>query len=171
MATRPDDLNTDSEVIETFYAAVRLTRPLLRHIAASVDAGAQTHGVTVGQRAVLEALYDGGAMSGPKLVAALALKRQFVFRMLAETDAAGLTRRTPNPDRARAYVHALTDPGRTALASIRAGELKALEAFAATQDRADIAAWVRIQERLNTFFAQNLSGQSAGTGTAGTKGD
>ncbi len=163
MTIRSDDLNSGTDGIEAFYAAVRLTRPLLRHIAASVDAGAQNFGVTVGQRAVLEALYEGGAMSGPKLVATLALKRQFVFRMLAETDATGLTQRTPNPERARAFLHALTDAGRSALASIRAGELKSLEAFAATQDPADVAAWSRIQARLNTFFAQNASGQDADT--------
>lgn len=163
MATQPDDFITDTVGLDRFYAAVRLTRPLLRHIAASVDAGAQKFGVTVGQRAVLEALYDGGAMSGPKLVATLALKRQFVFRMLAETDAAGLTARTPNPQRARAFLHTLTDSGRSALTSIRASELKALEAFAVTQNPADIAAWSRIQARLNTFFAQNASGQDADT--------
>lgn len=159
MTTRDDDISISDEDIEAFYSAVRLTRPLLRHITASVDAGSRVYGVTVGQRAVLEALYDGGAMSGPKLVATLALKRQFVFRMLAETDAAGLTTRSPNPSRARAYLHALTDHGQTALGAIRADELTALRTFAATQDPKDIAAWATIQERLNVFFAQGLTRQ------------
>jgi DNA-binding MarR family transcriptional regulator len=99
------------EDLEAFFTAIRLTRPLLRHITATVDEGARIHGVTVGQRAVLEALFEAGALSGPQLVSVLALKRQFVFRMLGETDSAGLTLRRPNPKRARAYIHLLTDEG------------------------------------------------------------
>lgn len=163
MTTQHDNADLSADSIETFYTAVRLTRPLLRHIAASVDAGSRIYGVTVGQRAVLEALYDGGALPGPTLVATLALKRQFVFRMLAETDAAGLTTRTPNPNRARAYLHALTDHGRAALSAIRADELAKLRAFAATQDPKDIAAWATIQKRLDAFFAQSVSRQDPET--------
>jgi DNA-binding MarR family transcriptional regulator len=163
MAKRSDKTESGADDIELLYTAVRLTRPLLRHITASVDAGARKHGVTVGQRAVLEALFDGGAMPGPQLVAVLALKRQFVFRMLAETDQAELTVRTPNPDRARAFIHDLTDRGRSVLASIREAELNALAEFAATQAPADVAAWARVQARLNTFFAQSAIRQNADT--------
>ncbi|WP_394690265.1 hypothetical protein [Hoeflea sp.] len=108
---------------------------------------------------MLEALYNKGALPGPKLVATLALKKQFVFRILAETDAAGLTSRRPNPDRARAYLHALTDQGRAALSAIRAEELTRLKAFVATQDHKDIAAWSTIQGRLNAFFAKSVNQQ------------
>lgn len=163
MTTHHDDTEPNGGSIKAFYTAVRLTRPLLRHISASVDAGSRIHGVTVGQRAVLEALYDGGLLAGPELVAALALKKQFVFRMLAETDAAGLTTRKPNPNRARAYLHGLTDQGRAALSPIRAGELTRLRAFVATQDHRDIAAWSTIQERLNAFFAESVNEQDMKT--------
>lgn len=163
MTSHHKDTDLSSDGLEAFYTAVRLTRPLLRHIAASVDAGSRSYGVTVGQRSVLEALYDGGALPGPALVAALALKRQFVFRMLAETDAAGLTTRTPNPNRARAYLHALTDRGRGTLSAIRDDELTRLKAFVATQDHKDIAAWSTIQGRLNAFFAESANEQDMKT--------
>ncbi len=163
MTTHHDDTEPNGGSIKAFYTAVRLTRPLLRHISASVDAGSRIHGVTVGQRAVLEALYDGGLLPGPELVAALALKRQFVFRMLAETDAAGLTTRKPNPNRARAYLHGLTDQGRAVLSAIRTDELDKLNAFAATQDSRDIAVWATMQRRLNVFFAQTVSQQDKET--------
>lgn len=149
----------EQDPVEAFYHAVRLTRPLLRHISASVDIGARAHGVTVGQRAVLEALYDGGAMTGPRLVEVLALKRQFVFRMLAETDREGFTGRAPNPKRARAYLHSLTDKGRGALAAIRADELATLKLFAASMAPQDISAWSRVQERLTAFFAERARSQ------------
>lgn len=139
--------------LEAFYMAVRLTRPMLRHITATVDAGARAHGVTVGQRAVLEALYEGGPMSGPQLVGALALKRQFVFRMLGETDNAGLTVRQPNPKRARAYIHLLTDDGHRALCAIREAERATLREFVARQDPGEIAIWSRLQASLTAFFA------------------
>lgn len=139
--------------LEAFCMAVRLTRPLLRHITATVDAGARAHGVTVGQRAVLEALYEGGPMSGPQLVAALALKRQFVFRMLGETDSAGLTVRQPNPKRARAYIHLLTEKGRMAISAIRDAERATLRDFISRQNPREIAIWSKLQASLTAFFA------------------
>jgi len=151
----------EQDTIEAFYHAVRLTRPLLRHVTASVDSGARAHGVTVSQRAVLEALYEGGAMTGPKLVEVLALKRQFVFRMLAETDRKGFTARAPNPRRARAYLHSLTEKGRDALAAIRADELAALKAFAASMPPRDIAAWNSVQKQLAAFFAERVRSQTS----------
>ena len=154
----------EQDTIETFYHAVRLTRPLLRHITASVDVGARRHGVSVGQRAVLEALYDGGAMTGPELVGVLALKRQFVFRMLAEADGQGFTERAPSPRRSRAYLHSLTEKGRGAIAAIRADELAALEAFATAIEPRDIAAWSSVQKQLTAFFAER-------TQTSETEGD
>ena len=152
---------TGQDPIDAFYHAVRLTRPLLRHITASVDSGARAHGVTVGQRAILEALYEGGAMSGPKLVETLALKRQFVFRMLAETDGEGFTARAPNPRRARAYLHSLTDKGRDATTAIRTDERAALEAFAASVPERDIAAWSAVQHQLTAFFADRARSRNS----------
>lgn len=152
----------EQDTIEAFYHAVRLTRPLLRHISASVDVGARVHGVSVGQRAVLEALYDGGAMTGPGLVRVLALKRQFVFRMLAETDGQGFTERAPNPRRSGSYLYSLTERGRGAIAGIRADELAALEAFATSVEPRDIVAWSLVQKRLADFFAQRAGSQISG---------
>lgn len=157
----------EQDPIEAFYHAVRLTRPLLRHISASVDVGARVHGVSVGQRAVLEVLYDGGAMTGPGLVEALALKRQFVFRMLAGTDAEGFTARAPNPRRSRAYLHTLSEKGRGAITAIRADELAALKAFAACVEPRDIAAWSSVQKQLTDFFAQRAKSPTSDTNDNG----
>lgn len=161
MINHTDNPSPGLDPIEAFYRAVRLTRPLLRHITASVDSGARVHGVTVGQRAVMEALSEGGAMTGPELVKALALKRQFVSRMLAETDRAGFTGRTPNPRRAKAYLHALNEKGHRALAAIRADERAALETFAASVAPRDIAAWCSVQAQLTRFFAGRAGSQAS----------
>ena len=157
----------DRDTIDAFYQAVRLTRPLLRHITASVDTGARAHGVTVGQRAVMEALFEAGAMTGPKLVDVLALKRQFVFRMLAETDGEGFTARAPNPRRARAHLHSLTQKGRDAITAIRADERAALEAFAASVPERDIAAWSGVQHQLTAFFADRARSRISDTNDDG----
>lgn len=155
--------NHDRDTIDAFYQAVRLTRPLLRHITSSVDTGARAHGVTVGQRAVMEALFEGGAMTGPKLVDVLALKRQFVFRMLAETDGEGFTERAPNPRRARTYLHSLTEKGRRAIAAIRDDEIAALKAFAGSVPPGDIAAWSAVQTQLTAFFAGRAGSRTTNT--------
>lgn len=142
---------------EKLYRAIQLTRPLLRNIAAYVEQELGNSGVTVGQRAVLEVLHDGGAMTAPQLTERLELKRQFVARMLAETTELGLTTQQINPEHARAHFHVLTDRGRAAIRAIRDHEMDMLRELEGLFTVEEIDTHFRLQQSMNRWFADRAS--------------
>lgn len=142
---------------EKLYRAIQLTRPLLRNIAAYVEQELGNSGVTVGQRAVLEVLHDGGAMTAPQLTERLELKRQFVARMLAETTELGLTTHQVNPDHVRAHFHTLTDHGRAAIRAIRDHEMDMLRELEGQFTVEEIDTHFRLQQSMNRWFADRAS--------------
>ena len=138
------------------YAGVQLTRPLLRHITAAVEAGLKTAGISVGMRAVLEALLDGEA-SLPELTGALALKRQFIHRMLHEAQQSDLVSSRPHPTRKNGFLYRLTPAGSSCIETVRGAELERMRMFLSQQRPEDVQAFLRVQASLNQFF-QTLAG-------------
>lgn len=142
-----------THTIDHLYQAVQATRPLLRNITAAVEQGSQRHGITVGQRAILEGLLAHPDASAPQLSSQLQLKRQYVARILQEVLAAALVEKQPNPDRARSWLYRLTPKGRDVISAIRDDETAKLSAFAQGQTSADIDAYCRLQRALTQYFA------------------
>lgn len=141
-----------TELEGRFFAAVQLTRPLLRHITGAVEAGLRRWNISVGQRAILEALLFHPDSSLPALTDVLQLKRQFIHRVLQEVIEAGLVASTPNPKRRGASLHRLTARGEEAIRSIRAEELEKLRLFLIGHSDADVEAFIRIQSSLDQYF-------------------
>lgn len=138
---------------DILYDAIQLTRPLLRHITAAVEALLLESGITVGQRAVLEVLGRNGAMTAPDLTRRLQLKRQFVARMLTEAKEKELVVSSANPDHARAHFYELTKKGRTAIDGIREKEMALVREFAKRFSAEEITVHHTIQAALNDWFA------------------
>jgi DNA-binding MarR family transcriptional regulator len=143
-----------SQLEDRFFSAVQLTRPLLRHITGAVEAGLRRWNISVGQRAILEALLFHPDSSLPELTEFLQLKRQFIHRILQEAIAAGLADAAPNPSRRGASRYALSAKGKEAILAIRREELGKLRAFLARTDDAEIEAFIRVQAMLNGYFQE-----------------
>lgn len=144
----------DEQTVQALYRSVQLTRPLLRHITAAVEATLASTGISVGQRAILEGLLLAGQdCSLPDLTARLQLKRQFVHKMLGAGTAAGWIRTHPHPTRKNGHHYQLTENGRRAIQSIRAAEIVAVAKFSENVDPADLDSFIRVQAALNRFFA------------------
>ncbi len=146
------------EPADLLYESVQITRPLLRHITAAVEAGLSGTGISVGMRAVLEVLHRNGPMTVPEMTARLQLKRQFVHKMASEAATAGLLEALPNPAHRRANYFGVTARGRAAITRIRDAETQRLKQFLAHVPKGDIEAHARVQKALNLFFAGAGSG-------------
>lgn len=146
--------NTPKSTADILYEAIQLTRPLLRHITAGVDAMSRDVGVSVGQRAVLEVMMPDRRLTGPQLTEILQLKRQFVARMLSEAKFLELVQTEPNPAHVRAHFFKLTEKGFKAISQIRAREMVLVQEFADQFTEAEIASHHRIQLGLTSWFAE-----------------
>ncbi|MBO9451833.1 winged helix-turn-helix transcriptional regulator [Tropicibacter sp. R16_0] len=142
-----------TQTLDHLYQAVQATRPLLRNITAAVEQGSRRHGVTVGQRAILEGLFLHPDATAPVLGSELQMKRQYVARVLQEVIAAELVKKLPNPDRARSWRYRLTAKGKDVISAIRADETSKLIAFAEGQTTEDLDAYCRLQIALTQYFA------------------
>ncbi|MCE8467655.1 MarR family transcriptional regulator, partial [Rhodovulum sulfidophilum] len=89
----------------------------------------QGTGITVGQRAILEALSEAKSATAPMLTDWLDMKRQFVARELKALLEAGMIEKTPNPDRARSFLYRLTPESAELIAAIREREVRTFAAF------------------------------------------
>lgn len=141
------------------YQAVQATRPLLRHITSTVEAGLEKHNISVGQRAVMEVLLEQPLSTAPELTRYLDLKRQFVARMIGELEQKALIASVPNPSHKRAHRYQLTKAGETAIRDIRQSETETLSEFLGAFSASDIATHHKIQTALVTFFANQAKGK------------
>ena len=112
------------------YELVRLVRPMTLNSARVVEAGLRPFGLTVGRRAVLEVVVEGGAMPVPEIARALDVSRQAAQRLVNELLEGGHVRTVSNPRHRRSVLVAVTPRGRSAFEQVRAGELGQLQALA-----------------------------------------
>ncbi len=151
---------------DLLYETVQMTRPLLRHITAAMEAGLAGTGVSAGMRALLEVIHRNGPMTVPEMTERLQLKRQFVHKTAVDAVDAGFLEAMPNPAHKRAHFFAITARGRAAVIRIRDQETRWLRDFLRQFPREDIEAHSRIQKALNLFFAGVAAGDpEAAAGT------
>lgn len=122
-----------------------LLGPLYRQAVRNLDAAG---GVPVGVRAVLDLLRAGEALTVPRIAETLGLSRQFVQRCVHEAEQEGWVSLRSNPAHQRSSLIAITPDGRAVVDEIRAAEAAALTPVAASLNRADVEACVRVLSRL-----------------------
>ncbi len=126
------------------YELIRLIRPVHRRLARAVEAYLEGAGVTVGMRAVLEVLNEGGPLSVPDIGRVLFLSRQQVQLMVNDLEVAGLVERRPNPAHKRSSLFALTDFGENRFAEIRLRETDNITALCEQFSGEDLKASQRV---------------------------
>lgn len=133
---------------EELYAGVRLVRPLLRRITAQVERDLRGTTISVGQRAILEALHETKRATAPMLTEWLDMKRQFVARELQVLLKAGMVEKSANPDHARSHFYTLTEKSADLIGAIRQREKKAFAEFAGRFTGEEVLAFRKIIEAL-----------------------
>ncbi len=148
----------DPELMPLLYEGIQLTRPLLRYITSAVDVTSQKHGVSVGERAVLEVLLNSESpLTAPAITERLDLKRQFVARVLTACKTAGFVKTQANPDHVRSHFYVLTTKGRTAICAIRGAEQAILEELLQSLTADEVRAHLKVQKALFDYFASLAS--------------
>jgi DNA-binding MarR family transcriptional regulator len=155
----PAALQPASTIDELLYEAVQITRPMMRHVTAAMEAGLAGTGISAGMRAILEVVHRNGPMTVPEMTVRLQLKRQFVHKVAADAVAAGLLETVPNPSHRRAHFFAVSAKGSAAIVRIRDQETRWLRDFARQFPKEDIEAHARIQKALSLFFAGVAAGE------------
>jgi DNA-binding MarR family transcriptional regulator len=100
------------------YDLIRLVRPVYLTLYRAVDAGLAGSGLTVGERAILEMLHDGGPAPVPELAGRLDLERQPIQRTVDGLRARGLVERGDNPRHRRSLQIRLTAGGTRAIVRV-----------------------------------------------------
>ncbi len=112
------------------YDLVRLLRPMTMNSARAVEAGLRPFGLTVGRRAVLEVLIEGGAMTVPGIAHALDVSRQAAQRLVNELLASDYVAASANPRHRRSQLVDVTPAGQEAFRQVHAEELRLLQHLA-----------------------------------------
>jgi len=115
---------------ERVYEIVRLVRPMTLNSARAIEPGLREHGLTVGMRAILEVVAEGGPMTVPQAARLLDVSRQAAQRLVTDLHDAGHIRLTKNPRHQRSPLVEITPRGTHAFASLRAQETRRLSALA-----------------------------------------
>lgn len=130
------------------YKVTWLIRRLFRAMAEQADAYLRDSGLTAADRAVMEFLYPGEALTVPHIARRYQVSRQHVQitanRLLEE----GLLRTQDNPQHKRSPLLRLSELGRDAFAEIRRNEDLLLDELYADIEIADIATTRRTLESL-----------------------
>jgi len=130
------------------YELLRRVRPLHRALIRIIEAELRDSGLTRPMRAVLEQLDQEGPQTVPQLARALAVRRQFVQRVVNDLIAAGLAERQANAAHRRSWMIAPTRAGTDRFAEIQAREWTQLQRVAVDLDRARVREATELLERL-----------------------
>jgi DNA-binding MarR family transcriptional regulator len=146
MLPRPHEL--------ALYDAIRLVRPLHRHVYKSVELGLASEGITVAMRALLERLGESGPQTVPQAARALGFRRQFIQRLADDLLARGLVVYAANPAHRRSRLVALSAAGDALMRRVREREAVQLRELAAPLSAGDIAVFHRVMTYLTDTFAR-----------------
>jgi DNA-binding MarR family transcriptional regulator len=135
---------------EQLYQVLRYVRPLHIVAARAVTQALAGERITMGIRAVLEVLSDGGPQPVPAIGRALSMPRQVVQRLCDQAIELGLVTSAPNPAHRRSRLITLTDRGSAAFDGLHAAELRNLGEIADGLAAADVAAAVHVLDVLTT---------------------
>jgi DNA-binding MarR family transcriptional regulator len=134
---------------ERVYGIVRLVRPMTLNAARAIEPGLRDHGLTVGMRAVLEVVFDGGPMTVPQAARVLDVSRQAAQRLVTDLHDAGHIQLTANPRHQRSRLVEITPHGTHTFASLRAEETRRLSALAPELSDTDLEAAQRVMSALS----------------------
>jgi DNA-binding MarR family transcriptional regulator len=123
LSSRPADA-------KALYAVIVEVRRLFHRLAADTDRLHADLRITAAERAVLEALADGGRSTVPDLARRKGVTRQHVQALANQLARAGLVEPLPNPAHRRSPLLELTAAGRRAFGAMRAREDRLLAAVA-----------------------------------------
>ncbi|MFG3259604.1 MarR family winged helix-turn-helix transcriptional regulator [Streptomyces sp. NPDC048172] len=129
-----------------------LVGPLYRRAQRKVEQDAPREGLSVGVRAVLSMLREGGPMTVPQMGRAQALSRQFVQRMTNDAAEHGLVEAVPNPAHKRSSLIRLTARGRAAITALADRERAVLRRAGAGLSGDDVDACLRVLSHLVRFL-------------------
>ncbi|SFJ03883.1 MarR family winged helix-turn-helix transcriptional regulator [Celeribacter neptunius] len=146
---------------EQLYAGITLTRPLVRNITARVEQDLQDTGITVGQRAILEALLALGQATAPEITDALDVTRQFVGRELKSLLEDGKLETVENPRHKASKYYRLSPEARRAIEAIRAREMAEIAEFSKGFTAEEIGGFYKILTVLNREFAKTRTERPA----------
>ncbi|PTQ69237.1 MarR family winged helix-turn-helix transcriptional regulator [Celeribacter persicus] len=145
---------TAISLTDQLYAGIQLTRPLLRNITARVEYDLAGTGITVGQRAILEALLSMGEASAPQITAHLDVSRQFVGREIKALHEDGKLERVENPRHRASKRYRLSQEARAIITAIRSREACEIAAFSKRFSAEEIQGFYKILSTLNREFSQ-----------------
>ncbi|MCC3860079.1 MarR family winged helix-turn-helix transcriptional regulator [Pseudemcibacter aquimaris] len=137
---------------DELYQSIQLTRPLLRHITGAVENEISKFDISVGQRAILEVLYNNGQSAAPVITTSLNVKRQFTSRILIELLDKKLVKKSANPKSKKSPLYELTGAGGKAITDIRNDETELLDGFSKMFSDDDLKSFCRVQSALNDWF-------------------
>lgn len=135
------------------YDLIRLVRPVYRTLYRAVEDALAGSGLTVGDRAVLEALHDKGAQTVPEIADHLDLERQPVQRIVDRLANTGFVQRTNNPRSRKSYKIVLTSSGQHAIDSVFEREGESLRRVAKSVDPGELEAAIKVIAEINAAFA------------------
>ncbi|WP_203722143.1 MarR family winged helix-turn-helix transcriptional regulator, partial [Paractinoplanes abujensis] len=140
------------------YEVLRTVRPLVLNSARVVEADLAADGLTVGMRAVLEVLAEGGPATVPAIGDTLDLARQGIQRHVNDLGRLGLVEVRDNPAHRRSVLVALTPQGTRRFARIKEDELTHLDRMAADCTDAEIDTAVKVLRSLNRDVRRRAGG-------------
>lgn len=132
-----------------------MTRPLLRSITARVEADFLGTGISVGQRAILEALLLADQATAPVITKILQLKRQLVAREPKELLHCEMVETSENPQHRKSVFYRLNGKSRKIISDIRHRETIQFTEFVRNFSTEDIDGPLRIQTTLNETFSKS----------------
>ncbi|MBL7254104.1 MarR family winged helix-turn-helix transcriptional regulator [Paractinoplanes lichenicola] len=140
------------------YEVLRNVRPLVLNSARVVEADLAADGLTVGMRAVLEVLAEGGPATVPAIGDTLDLARQGIQRHVNDLGRLGLVEVRDNPSHRRSVLIALSPAGAERFERIRRDELARLGRMATDCTEAEIATAIKVLRSLNRDVRQRAAG-------------
>lgn len=130
------------------YQITRLIRRVFRAMAQLADTYLQAHGLTAGDRAVLEFLYPDAALSVPEIAARYHVSRQHIQVTVNALLEDGFLESRQNPRHKRSPLFALTHVGRELFRKIRAVESELLDQLFADIPTEDVESTRRTLEAM-----------------------
>jgi DNA-binding MarR family transcriptional regulator len=152
-----------SERGAALYEVLRQVRPLLLNSARVVEASLRQERLTVGTRAILMVLRDGGAATLPSVAEQLDLPRQSVQRHVADLLALGYVESRPNPAHRRSFLVALTDPGRDVVDRVARAERRDLADLAPECTADEISVAAKVVEALSRDVRRRAAALTGGS--------
>jgi DNA-binding MarR family transcriptional regulator len=137
---------------EAFEPLSRAVRALFHKIGAAASLLHAASEVTVGMRAVLESVIEGGPRTVPELARARPVSRQHIQTLVNELLAAGYVEYRDNPAHRRSKLVAPTRAGEAAFAALRAREAAALTRLSLDLDAREMERATRALTQLIARF-------------------